>query len=190
MSEVTLDVGLAYKIKQALSRNGIPDVADLDWLVTGDNIAKMRRVRLGHAEIVITEHVIDCDAEPLIPDRWYVEEHQKGGAFKWSAEGVTLYLDKRQKNGKWIDGNELRQALAMKPVLNANVLDYLLAHPHLIPEEWKDKAVFFWGTIYREWNGDPYVRYLDWYGDRWGWSARLLDGDWSDVYNTAAVPAS
>jgi len=33
--------------------------------------------------------------------------------------------------------------------MNANVLDYLLAHPELIPEDWKNKYVFFWGTIYR-----------------------------------------
>ena len=37
------------------------------------------------------------------------------------------------------------------PVLNSNVLDYLLANPHYIPEEWKAPTfgmVFFWGTIY------------------------------------------
>lgn len=189
MSEITLDVGLAYKIKQALSRNGIPDVADLDWLATGDNIAKMRRVRLGHAEIVIPEYAIDCDADPFVPDGWTVEEHCKGGVFKWNAEGVTLYLDKGQKNGKWLEGNKLRKELADKPVLNANVLDYLLAHPHLIPEEWKGKAVFFWGTIYRDRVGDLCVRFLFWRGGRWCWCAFWLGVGWLGG-SPAAVPAS
>ncbi len=189
MSEIALDVGLAFKIKQALSRNGIPDVADLDWLATGDNIAKMRRVRLGHAEIVVPEHVINCDADPFVPDGWSVEEHRKGGAFKWNAEGVTLHLDKRQENGKWIEGNKLREALAGKPVLNANALDYLLANPHLIPEEWKGKAVFFWGTIYRNRDGDLCVRCLVWDGVRWYWLALWLGIDWDDD-DPAAVSAS
>lgn len=191
MSEITLDVGLAYKIKQALSRNGIPDVADLDWLATGDNIARVRRMRLGHAEIVTPEHIIDCDAEPFVPDGWSVVEHQKGGAFKWDKEAqkYALYLDKGQKNGKWIEGNKLRKALAKQPVLNANVLDYLLAHPHLIPEEWKSKVVFFWGTIYRFRGGDLYVRCLDWFGGRWNWDASWLGSDWGGNF-PAAVPAS
>lgn len=189
MSEIILDVGLAYKIKQALSRNGITDVADLDWLATGNNIAKMRRVRLGHAEIVIPEYVIDCDADPFVPDGWSVEKHRRSGAFKWNAEGVTLYLDKGQKNGKWIEGNKIRKELADKPVLNANVLDYLLAHPHLIPEEWKGKAVFFWGTIYRDRDGSLYVRYLGWDGGRWYWNANWLGNGWGDG-NPAAVAAS
>ncbi|MEX0918720.1 MAG: hypothetical protein WDZ85_02015 [Candidatus Paceibacterota bacterium] len=189
MSDITLDVGLAYKLKQALSRNSIPDVADLDWLATGDNIAKMRRVRLGHAEITDPEHVIDCDdADPFILNNWKFEEHRKGGAFKWNAADVALHLDKGQQNGKWIEGNKLRKELADKTVLNANVLDYLLAHPHLIPEEWKGKMVFFWGTIYRDRFGDLYVRYLHWLGDRWRWNTGWLGDVWYD-YNPAAISA-
>jgi len=189
MSEITLDVGLAYKIKQALYRNGIPDVADLDWLATGDNIAKMRRVRLGHAEIVTSEHVIDCDAQPFVPDGWSIEEHRKGGAFKWDPVKVSLHLGRGQQNGKWIEGNRLRKELANKPVLNANILDYLLANPHLIPEEWKAKLVFFWGTIYRDRRGGLCVRYLEWRGDRWLWDTFWLSFDWRDG-NPAAVLAS
>jgi len=179
MSKLTLDVGLAYKIKQALSRNGVTDVVDLDWLATSDNIAKMRRVRLGYDEIVTPEHVVDLDADPFIPDGWTVEEHQKGGQFQWNAANVALHLDKCQKNGKVINGNKLRKELAKKSVFNANVLDYLLAHPHLIPEEWKGKFVFFWGTVYRGRSGGLYVRCLTWDGGRWYWSFLWLDGGWN-----------
>lgn len=160
MSEIALDVGLCFKIKQALSRNCIPDLADLDWLASGDNLAKVRRVRLGHSEIVTPEHIIDCDADPFVPEGWSVAEHRNGGAFKWNATNVSLHLDEGQRDGRWIEGNKLRKELANKPVLNANVLDYLLAHPHLIPEEWKGKAVFFWGTIYCDRGGGLCVRYL------------------------------
>jgi hypothetical protein len=45
---------------------------------------------------------------------------------------VELYLSRGQKGGKIIVGHKLRKQLADQPVLNANVLDYLLqaAVPH------------------------------------------------------------
>src|SRR3989344_5319984 len=74
---------------------------------------------------------------------------------------------------------KFRQKLQGEPVLNANILDYLLANPQLIPEEWKGKAVFFWGTIYRYRHsyGHLFVRYLYWDGEQWLWDYRWLDFD-------------
>jgi hypothetical protein len=86
-------------------------------------------------------------------------------------------------------GNKLRKELASKLVLNANVLDYLLAHTELIPEEWKGKYVFFWGTIYLYSGGRLYVRCLYWRGDRWNWDCFWL-GDVFRDYNPAALFAS
>jgi hypothetical protein len=94
-----------------------------------------------------------------------------------------------QKKGKRIDGNKLRKELKGKPIYNANLLDYLLANYHLIPEEWKSKYVFFWGTIYRDSDGDLYVRYLCWLVGRWRWGAAWLDDGWYGA-RPAAVPAS
>ena len=116
-----------------------------------------------------SSHLINLDADPFIPDGWYVEEHQKGGQFKWDASKVRLYLSEPQKRGRSIEGNKLRNTLKHQLVLNANVLDYLLKHPHLIPEEWNSKYVFFWGTIYRDSDGYLDVRHLYWYGGRWDW---------------------
>jgi hypothetical protein len=118
-----------------------------------------------------------------------VEEHWKGGQFRWDASKVALYLSKKQKDGKQLEGNKLREELRGKPVYNANLLDFLLKHPHLIPEEWKGKYVFFWGTVYRFSDGFLCVRYLCWSGDGWYWSGRWLGGGWLDL-NPAAVPAS
>jgi len=73
-------------------------------------------------------------------------------------------------------------------VYNANLLDYLLAHPELIPDSWKGKAVFFWGKIYRVSSGRLYVRYLFFHGhgERWSWSYHWLDYDF-DSDSPAAV---
>src|SRR4051812_5109537 len=84
-----------------------------------------------------TQHVIDLDANPFVPNNWKVEEHKKGGQFKWNPASIRFHLSPNQQNGKVIEGNKLRKELANEPVLNANILDYLLAHPELIPEEWK-----------------------------------------------------
>ena len=131
--------------------------------------------------------IIDCDKDPFCPKDWIVEEHKKGGKLEWNPKNISLYLSENQKKD-WIKGNELREELKGKPVLNANVLDYLLAHPELIPEEWKGKYVFFWGTIYRDSDGSLNVRYLGWNGERWNWSFNWLDNVWYDVC-PAAVSA-
>jgi len=133
----------------------------------------------GLSEVVVKTHIIDCDADPFLPNGWKVEEHIKGGELTWNPEKITLYLSDKQKNGM-IKCNKLRKELKGKLVLNANVLEYLLKNPHLIPEEWKGKCVFFWGTIYRDSDGNLYVRYLNSYGSSWDWDYDWLDGDWGD----------
>lgn len=135
----------------------------------------------------MTTHIINCDKKPFCPKGWKIEEHRKGGKFKWNTKNVSLYLSEKQKTG-FINGNDLREELKDKPVLNANVLDYLLVYPQLIPEEWKGKFVFFWGTIYRGSVGYLYVRCLFWGGVRWGWVCRWLGNCW-DGGGPAAVSA-
>lgn len=178
----------AAELDHAFERNGWSP-QDVKKLSSGDLLASVRQVVLGHAVIKIVDHVIDCDAAPFVPDGWKVEEHQKGGQLKWDAAALQLFLAEGQQNGNALEGNKLRKELASKPVLNANVLDYLLANPHLIPEDWKGKAVFFWGTVYRFSGGHLCVRYLYWRGARWGWRVSWLVRGW-DGDDPAALLAS
>ena len=166
-NDLMLDVSQAAELKLAFRRNGWNN-AEIKTLSEGDILADVLKVIKGQAEIKMIERLIDCDANPFIPGGWSVEEHKKGGMFKFNPEKISLYLSKKQKKGS-IEGNDIRKELANQPVLNANVLDYLLAHPELIPEEWKGKYIFFWGTIYRGSDGDLYVRCLHWNGSRWLW---------------------
>lgn len=189
MSELVLPVGLAHKLETAFNRNGWT-LSEVDKLCEGDTLAQFRKVLLGHAVITVPEHLIDLDADPFVPNGWKVEEHQKGGQFKWDATKAALFLSEPQKRGGRIEGNKLRSRLKCgQNPYNANLLDYLLKNPHLIPEEWKGKYVFFWGTVYRRSDGFLCVRYLYWRGDRWVWFSRWLDRDWRDD-RPAAVPAS
>ena len=170
----TYSIGAMNQLGDALENAGF-STEDVTKLKQFSNLKGFKDVLNGKAEISYPENLIDCDVNPFIPDGWSVEEHKKGGMFKFNPEKISLYLSKKQKKGS-IEGNNLRKELASQPVLNANVLDYLLAHPELIPEEWKGKYIFFWGTIYRLSDGSLFVRYLRWHGSGWYWNYYWLDG--------------
>ncbi len=139
------------------------------------DLGKIRDVLSGKALISYPEYLIDCDADPFILSGLTVVEHKKGGLWKWNPL-LTLHLVEKQEKGT-ISGDDLRKELSDLPVLNANVLDYLWEHPDLIPENWKGKVVFFWGTIYGGSDGKLYVRYLFWDGSRWFRYYFWLGGD-------------
>lgn len=141
-----------------------------------EELSKVKDLLDGYAEIKYIEHLINCDVDPFVPSGWKVVEHKKGGQMKWNMVKQTdaLYLSKEQESGA-IEGKKLRKEVESQPVLNANVIDYLLANQHLIPEEWKGKTVFFWGTIYCRSVGDLVVRFLHWRGDKWRWDCLWID---------------
>lgn len=126
--------------------------------------------------------LIDTNKQPFIPDGITLESHK--GLGKIDPTKIELYLSEKQKTG-YIKGTDLLKELEDKPVLNAVVLDYLLKHPKLIPDEWKDKYVYFWGTIYSNSYGNLFVRCLDWNGRRWGRLYSWLDNDWLGCYPAA-----
>jgi hypothetical protein len=153
-------------------------------------LREFKGVLTGTAQIVVAKHVIDCDENPFVPGGWSAELHIKGGQLEWDPVRAILYLSEGQQDGKWIQGHKLREELKDKSVFNANLLDYLLAHPELIPEEWKDQLVFFWGTVYRSRDGVLYVRYLEWDGGRWYWYFHWLDYGFSSDCPAAVLASS
>lgn len=129
------------------------------------------------------KHVVDT-SKAWVPDGWTLEENRSLG--KIDITNITLWQSEKQKTG-WHNGNELNKEV--KNPMTSAVLRYLLDNPELIPEEWKDKYVYFHGTILRSSFGDRYVLCLYWGGGGWGWSVRWLDNDWHDR-NFSAVLAS
>lgn len=194
-TELMLDVGQANEFKLACRRAGFSN-GDIKRLCEGDCLAQVLSVIRGHAEITHLTHVIDCDADPFIPyDGWTVEKHQQRGQFTWDPSKIKHYRSQNQMKGKRIEGNKLRKELVDQPTENANLLDYLLKSPHLIPEAWKKDEegntlyTFFWGTIYRGAGGRLYVRCLCFSEGHWQTNFRWLGRDF-DVYDPAAVRAS
>ena len=132
---------------------------------------------------------VSLDTDPRVPWGFKVEEHQKGGEFTGDVSKIALYLSEKQVGTDYVGGRELREKIRGKSVFNANLLDYLLAHPYLIPSEWKSQRIFFWGTIYNELGGGPCIRCLHWHVDSWYSTGQLLSSGW-DSNSPAAVPAS
>lgn len=135
--------------------------------------------------------MVDLDADPMVYDGWEVVEHTKGGMVEHTPTSIDLHMDSAQGAG-CILGTDLRAWLKHRSPFNANYLDFLMQHPHLIPEWWKRKAVSFWGTIYRRPDGDLIVRSLIWdrVGSRWAEGhghVNSFDGGFNS-HDLAAVP--
>lgn len=166
-------IGQMNQLGDALELAGFtPD--EVTKLRSYPQLKDLRKVIHGQAKITVVKHIIDMDANPYIPNNWKVESHKKQGQLEWDPENIQLYLSAEQHGDKWIKGDKLQKELETQPVLNANLLDYLLKYPELIPESWKGKAIFFWGTIYRDSDGDLCVRYLYWGGESWFWLCHCL----------------
>lgn len=140
-----------------------------------------------------SEIIIDLDTEPHIPEGWSIHLEDQitsraTGMLVWDPLKVKLHLDPAQEGDGGIKGTNLIKNLEGQPVLPANVLDYLLDHPALIPSEWKGKDVYFW-TVYRDEGGRLYVRCLYWNGGHWRWLCSCLDNGWDDQ-DPAAISAS
>ncbi len=112
----------------------------------------------------------------------------------FSPTRVKFHLSNIQKRIGRFFGGKLRNELSQQSALNANVLDYLLHHQDLIPEEWKKdeygnvRKIFFWGTIYRAEYARRCVRYLYCHNDKWYWDYEFV-GFALNGYGVAALLA-
>jgi len=133
------------------------------------------------------KHIINCAIDPFIPNGYVLEKHQPGDEnYEFDAVKVFLFQSKKQEK-EILVGEELLQELDNIPILNANVLDYLIAHPELIPDSWKDKRIYFLGTIYLL-NDIRVVRYLYWSKSQWTWCQRWLESGFDHRHFAAVVP--
>ena len=130
-------------------------------------------------------NTIDLDADPFVPEGSTVEEHFKGGPFLWARENIRVIYAYRdwwgRKTTHQFHANLFGRLQSQNPI-NANLLDYLLANPHLIPEEAKPDRLYFYGTIYRE-NKTLCVRYIYWEEEKKEWRWRWYGGcrsPWGD----------
>ena len=119
-------------------------------------------------------NIVDLDADAWVPSTWTCDQekdHKRGGQFTWDPSRVKLHLFEGQKNGSTMTRDRLKAELRDIPVCNSNMLLFLFRNQHLIPEEFKGKRIFFWGTIYHDKIKQDvfYVTYLFWHEQKKGW---------------------
>lgn len=186
------------------------------WLVgEGKKVFVEKYLKPMAAEFLATQRVrvinettimVNLDAPPMLPfdgakiesrtGTGWVQVKKRTDGLYIDSRKVILYLSEQQKNGKTIQGYELREDLSDKPVLHPNILDALFESQHLIPEDWKKdekgntRYIFFWAVIFRNADGRPCVRYFFFDGDRWRRYFSWLDHDWRSGCYPAALLAS
>lgn len=163
-TDLTPKPPLSARLLLAARRAGFTD-DELDEVCRGPLLNDLRS--LFHRRATLTFPAIDCDADPCVPLGLRLQRHQKQGTVTWNASRVSLWLvDQQLVHETWTKGRVIQQELLGKNVLNANVLDFLLARQHYIPSEWKGggniRGLFFWGTIYLTEENEPFVRCMVW----------------------------
>ncbi len=195
-----MSTGQAHELAMALDRNGYKK----EWvkkLSEGNFLASVLTVLMGNAVVQFVKHLVnlagDCMPKAWKKEGWKIERHVGSGVLELDPSRLKLHFSPNQLDGKVIKGTDLSDELKAQniPLLNGCVLDYLLAHTEIIPEDWKQdengntRYVYFWDTEYRGPSGRVYVRYLCWIGGRWYWLADWLDCAF-DGCHPAALRAS
>ena len=134
-----------------------------------------------------TVHIINCIELPsFLPPGWIgLKEHKSDRRFfEWNPDKIELYHPIVDSCLECVNGYYFSSCVE-RP-LNANVLDYLLKNPELIPEKWRDYAILFFGTTYKRSNDCICVRFLRWDGTKWIWGYMPLK--WNEFFtNCRAV---
>jgi hypothetical protein len=76
------------------------------------------------------------------------KEQPKNGINEFDINKMQLYISKEQINTGNIAGFAFKKELESKKVPTTAVLNYFLRHPQLIPNDWRGKQIYFWGSAY------------------------------------------
>jgi hypothetical protein len=133
--------------------------------------------------VAAQQNAINLNSHPFVPSEFsgILSHRSMDGVWVFNPQEVVLWTSKNQCRTGGIRGTRLRGELRGKRVLNANVLDFLLAHQELIPKEWRGKSIYFWGTIYVDSRGNSVVRCMYYHSSgQWDWYTNNLREHWSN----------
>ncbi len=94
-----LGVGAAHEFEIAFRKAG---GTNSDFTRMTQNEERLRQILAivrGAVKIEIVGRLIDCDADPFVPEGWSVEEHRKGGLIDLATMKLSLFLAEQQKKG-------------------------------------------------------------------------------------------
>jgi len=132
---------------------------DMIKLTQCKKLKELRAFVNGFAKLEMIDHLIDCDVLPKRKEitAYKIKKHKKMVMILYNPEEVSLF-----QFGDSMRISEAIKLYAKKPFMNADVLEYLLEHQELIPEDWKDKRIFFLNSVYVDYFKREVVRYMVW----------------------------
>lgn len=143
-----------------------------------NNTTKEKKLKInGDARASIPKE-FSLEKNKMISSKWKVLEHQKNGVFYWNPEKICLFVAEEQEIDS-LSSKKLKKIFEEEKinVLNSNLLFFLEKHQELIPADWKDEVVVFWGTIYQEEKSNRlYVLTLEWQIDRYAINYMWVEG--------------
>lgn len=194
--------GLARKLERVLRDAGWSEEYVLRMSENPEFCLNLREVLDGVAEIRRLVHLVELDADPVLPPEWQayndnpenvgeweIAEHVYGSRIIWMPESVRLHWEPEQMSGENIKGETLYERVIEELPYNSNLLDFWLQHQETIPDEYEGLCIFCMGTTYRSPNGDMFVRYI--YRDGKLWKGHHLSlNDQLDAADRVAMRAN
>ncbi|ETB63735.1 TPA: hypothetical protein DIC38_02935 [Candidatus Nomurabacteria bacterium] len=159
--DLMLDVSQAHELKMAFRRNGWTN-GDIKTLSEGNILTSVLDVIRDNSCVISKEelsaiHIIDTRTKPKSTTHHAVMNHISNGLLKWDLSKISLFASKEfdrpcelyKELCDEFDGSyPSYKKISNKSLANARVAEYLLVHPDLIPEEWKEYSyILFLGTI-------------------------------------------
>jgi len=155
-----LDINLVNDLLSAFQHNGWSN-SDIKTASQGDFLGTVLKL--------MNENYVNLNQTPEVPNGEKILHCNGGGLWKFNPKEIFV-------SGKYkYSQNEL-----FENGFNANLLDYLLKHLDLIPEDWKIFGkIFFPGTFYTTDNDFEQIRCITW-GTKWG--TELEPKWWSESF--------
>lgn len=118
--------------------------------------------------------MLSCNEQPDIPHGWEVVSHDTTLQRVW-LEDIVLYTPSVLSDHELVLLRDIEAELEEQEanLLNATVLDKLLAKPEMIPADWMGFRVLFLGTKFLGANGHEAIRFLLY--DDYGWGAGRIE---------------
>jgi len=205
-NDLMLDVDQAGELKTAFRRTRGSDGAEwtnerIKKLSEGSILGQVLDVINGRSAIVQIEKkvsetksnllIVDYDVAPSLVDLKIKTHPERKDIVEYDLSKIERVLTLKPGEDSILGHKNLKRLKASgKILLDVRVLEELLKHPELIPEEWKNGVTYFWGTIFRNSDGHLCVAYLRWLGSSWEWDCSWLGYGWSDDEPAACLASS
>ncbi len=160
-SKFKFDVALATELKQAARKAGAT-LSDIKQLARADVLAEILPALRGWARVVAHQEFVNGEEIRYVIDsgmdfnvRYHnflgdIKLERRGDGLVLNGKRILLCQDPEQSQHPKPSREELYKLLRKRygeRLLSSSVQIYLFNHPELVPNSFKEKDIFFWGTL-------------------------------------------